>query len=86
MRIKIEGLQIRLRGVAPETARAAIGQLGGELMQQLAEQRRAVARSSTNLARLDAGAVHASAGTGSAELGRMIAERIARAIGEKLAR
>lgn len=86
MQIKIDRLQIRLRGVAPETAQAAAGQIGGELMKQLAAQRQTQARGTSGLARLDAGAIRASAGTGSAELGRMIAERIARAIGEKLGR
>ena len=33
--IHIENLQIRLRGIAPETARTAVGGLGHELLGQL---------------------------------------------------
>ena len=33
--IHIENLQIRLRGIAPETARTAVGDLGHEILDQL---------------------------------------------------
>ncbi|HKG79021.1 MAG TPA: hypothetical protein VKA78_06365 [Pyrinomonadaceae bacterium] len=33
--INIEHLQIRMRGISPETARAAVGDLGHEILSQL---------------------------------------------------
>ena len=86
MRVKIERLQIRARGVAPETVHRAAGNLGHEVIERLATESLARARGTTRLAEVEAGIARVSASADGAEIGQVIAERIARAIGEKLSR
>ena len=86
--IKIERLEIRLKGVSAERARAAAANLGSELMHELAAAqafgRRGGAGRSISIARIDSGTSAAGAGEMSpAELRRMIVRRIAASIGDK---
>lgn len=86
--VKIERLEIRLKGVSAERARAAVADLGSELMKQLGNEQkfgRGGDARSISIARVDAGTTGA-AGAGEmspAELRRVIARRIAASIGDK---
>lgn len=90
--IKIEHLEIRLKGVSVERARAATANLGADLIEQLAGQ--TLGRNgkgggrSISIARIDSGAMNvggaSSAGEMSPdELRRLIVRRIAASIGDK---
>ncbi|HJR08383.1 MAG TPA: hypothetical protein VJ842_14070 [Pyrinomonadaceae bacterium] len=87
--IKIERLEIRLKGVSAERARAATAGLGSELMHELAAAqafgRKGGAGRSISIARIDTGMTNAS-GAGEmtpAELRRLIVRRIAASIGDR---
>ena len=83
--IKIERLEIRLKGVSVERARTAVANLGSELMHELAAAqafgRNAAARS-ISIARIDSGTT-AAREMSPAELRRLIVRRIAASIGDK---
>lgn len=86
--IKIERLEIRLKGISAERARAAVADLGTDLMEQLAGQTFGRSGSgggrSIKIARIDSGASAAGAGEMSpAELRSLIVRRIAASIGDK---
>jgi len=87
--IKIERLEIRLKGVSVERARAATANLGSDLMEQLAAQTLGGVRDggggrSIKIARIDSGASATGAGEMSpAELRSLIVRRIAASIGDK---
>ena len=86
MKINIDHLQIRLRGVSPQTARAAAANIGHDVMRQLAAGRIARAPHMAGVAHLDAGSVSFNAGTDAARLSRVIAGRIALALEERFSR
>jgi hypothetical protein len=80
--ISIDRLQIRLKGVSPESARAAAGGLGRDLMGELAARGREPGRQRTgDIAHVDAGAVPLASGAMPSELRRTIVAGIAAAIG-----
>ena len=89
--VKIERLEVRLKGVSAERARAATANLGSELMEQLAGQTLGRSNSegggggrSIKIARIDSGAEASGAGEMSpAELRSLIVRRIAASIGDK---
>ncbi len=84
-RIKIDRLEIRLRGIAPETARSAVSSLGQNLLDQLSSPRSLSARKrAINIARLDPEALQVAAGVKPDELRNAIGERIANSIRSKL--
>jgi hypothetical protein len=77
-RIAIDRLEIRLKGVSAASARAAVGELGRELMGQLATTRQGPGgQRSGNIERVDSGTVQLPSGATPSELGRTIAGRIA---------
>lgn len=83
--INIERLQIRLKGVSPESARAAVHDLGRELLGQLSTaQSLSGVKRAGKIDHLDSGTFQLSAGTAPAELRSEIASRIADAIKSKL--
>ena len=80
-RIDVDRLDIRLKGVSPASARAAVGDLGRELMGQLAAPRQDPGDQRTgSIDRLDSGTVRLASGATPSELRRTIAGRIAAAI------
>ena len=86
--IKIERLEIRLKGVSAERARAAVAGLGSDLMEQLGTEQkfgRAGGGRSVNIARIDAGTTGAAGASemSANELRRLIVRRIAASIGDK---
>ncbi len=83
--INIERLEIRLKGIKPETARDATHELGQDILGQLAAERKTSGpQRAVNIGRVDAGTVrHAGAG-GSAELRSLIAGKIAASIKSKM--
>lgn len=86
--IRIERLEIRLKGVSAERARAATANLGSDLMEQLAVQTFGRGSNgggrSVSIARIDSGTSVSSAGEMSpAELRSLIVRRIAASIEDK---
>ncbi len=85
--INIERLQIRLKGVSAQSARAAVDGLGHELLGQLsAPQNLAGVRRAGKIDTIDSGNFQIATGTGPAELRGAIAGRVAAAIKAKLGR
>lgn len=88
--IKIERLEIRLKGVSAERARAAVADLGSDLMKQLAAERALGGVGggdgrSISIARIDSGTTGAerAGDMSAAELRRLIVRRIAASIGDR---
>lgn len=83
--ITIDRLDIRLKGVSPQSARAAVGDLGRELLGQLATPRDLPGRQRTGkIDYVDSGTVQLASGTAPSELRRTIAGSIAVSINSKL--
>jgi hypothetical protein len=79
-RIEIDHLQIRLKGVTPESARSAVSDLGRELLGQLGRKQVQGHGRTDNIEHMDAGAVRLMSGATAFELRRAIAGRIAASI------
>ena len=75
--IHIERLQIRTRGISAETARAIAGDLGHELLRQLATHD---TQGNRRVARIDAGTSQVNPATKPADLRSQIAKQVARSI------
>lgn len=83
--IKIGRLDIRLKGVSQQSARAATDGLARELATQIAARAKSSrGERSGNTGDIDAGTSRAQSGTGPSELRALIAGRIADAIASKL--
>lgn len=90
--IQIERLEIRLKGVSPQAARAAAGHLGADVLSQLddlphllphlAGHRRAAG--TVNINRLDAGTLRLTGTASAGALRQMIARAVASAIRSKI--
>ena len=79
--IAIDRLAIRLKGISPESARAAVGGLGRELQGRLATGSPGSGRQRAgSIARVDAGAVRLASGATPSQLRTTIADRIAACI------
>jgi hypothetical protein len=77
--IHIERLQIRMRGISAETARAIAGDLGHELLDQLTTSG-AVADSNRRIAAIDAGTTQVNSATRPVDLRHQIAKQVAGSI------
>ncbi len=83
--INIERLNIRLQGIAPQSARAAVNNLGQDLLNQLAgSQHLSGVRRTVKISHIDSGAFQLGAGTTPGQLRSVMAERIASSIRSKL--
>ena len=79
--ITIRRLAIRLKGTSPESARAAVGGLGGELQGRLTTGSLGSRRQpAASIARVDAGAVQLASDATPSQLRTTIADRIAASI------
>ncbi len=82
--IKIDRLEIRLRGISPQAARATIAGIGNELMEQLAKQHNLLKGERTAyIEKIDSGTLKNERNTSSSDLRKMVAARIANAIGSR---
>ena len=77
--IEIDRLEIRLKGVATESVRAAVGDLGREVLGQLAQQGQGRERTG-RVDRVEAGSARLTSGATVSELRQTIAGRIAVAV------
>ena len=85
--LDIERLQIRLKGVSAQSARAAVDGLGHELLGRLsAPQNFTGARRAGKIDRIDSGTFQLASGTGPAELRSAIADQVAGSIKSKVGR
>jgi hypothetical protein len=83
--VNIERLQIRLKGVSPQVARAAADELGSELLGQLSSSSGISTKAShVRSKHLDAGTVRLSGVTNALELRRRIAQSVVASINSKL--
>lgn len=83
--IKINRLEIRLRGITPETARAAANDLGHELLGRLSDNPDLSGGGRTiRVDKVDSGVFRLAAGSGPGELRDTIASRIAASVKAKM--
>ncbi|MGZ8844566.1 MAG: hypothetical protein ACXW18_12945 [Pyrinomonadaceae bacterium] len=83
--IEIDRLELRLKGISPEAARAAADGLGQELLQRLASLPDAGTKKGVHrIGEIDSGALKLSNGTSSGELRNAIAQKISGSIQSKL--
>jgi hypothetical protein len=75
--VGIERLEVRLKGIAAESARTAMGGLASELLGQLARQESSGRERIGNVDHLDSGTVRLPSEATPSELRRTIASRIA---------
>jgi hypothetical protein len=84
-RINIDRLEIRLQGIAAETARAAVSDLGQDLLAQLSSPMSFSTRTRhTRVARIEPDLLRVPSGVRPHELRSAIAERVANSIRSKL--
>ncbi len=82
--IEIDRLEIRLKGVSPQAARATITGIGSELVEQLAKQHDLLEGGHTaHIEKRDSGTLRNERNTGPSDLRRMVAARIADAVGSR---
>jgi hypothetical protein len=85
--IKIDRVEIRLKGISPQMARSSISGLGHELLEKLAEEHTLFKqRRSVNINKIDSGTFQTSGHTGSSDLREMIVNRIVESITSKVYR
>ncbi len=82
--IKIDRLDIRLKGISPQVARSLAAGLGNEISKQLANQHSFLnEKGLINISKIDSGVFQTSKVSRSLELQRMIADRIVGSITSK---
>jgi hypothetical protein len=80
--IKIDRLEIRLKGVSPQAARVTFAGIGNELMEQFAKQNNLLKREHTAyIEKIDSGTMKIERNTNSSDLRRLVAARIANSVG-----
>ena len=79
--VKVDRLEIRLKGISPEVARSAATGLGNEVLGQLSERPRPLPKGpAKTIGRIDLGTLETVRGTGSSGLRRAIAAEIVKSI------
>ena len=79
--VKVDQLEIHLKGVSPEVARSTVAGLGNEVIGQLSEQPGPLRGKSPKVtARIDLGALGTVRGASSSDLRRALASRIVESI------
>lgn len=83
--IKIDHLEIRLKGISPDVARSAVDGLGQNLLDQLSSvQGLSLKNRAINIGKTEPSTLHVAAGAKPNELRSAIGERIATSIRSKL--
>ena len=82
--INIEHLEIRLRGISPESARSAVNGLGETLLSELSPASRSSEQQATRISSINPGTIQLATGTTANELRDAIAGRVAASIKAKL--
>ena len=82
--ININRLEIRLRGITPQTARAAANDLGHELLGRLSDNPNPSGGRTIRVDKVDSGVCRLAAGSGPGELRDTIASRIAASVKAKM--
>ena len=79
--VKVDRLEIRLKGISPEVARSAAAGLGNEVLGQLSERSGPSRKKPTKtISRIDLGTLETVRGTGSSDLRRAIAAKVVESI------
>lgn len=82
--IKIDRLEIRLKGVPPQDARVTFAGIGNELMEQLAKQHNFLKGEHTAyIEKIDSGTMKIERNSNSSNLRRQVAARIANSVGSR---
>lgn len=80
--LKINRLEIRLKGIAPQAARASVANLGRELLAQFEKQQGLLReKRAINIDKIDAGTFQVSKHTSPADLQGQMARRIVESVG-----
>lgn len=83
--IRIERLEIRLKGISPQSARSAVSGLGRDLVGELASlQSLSGGKRAIKIGRMDTSTYRLPGETAPSELRRVIARRIAASVEPKL--
>jgi hypothetical protein len=79
--VKIDRLEVRLKGISPEVARSAAASLGTEVLGQLSKRSGPLRNEpATTISRIDLGTLETERDTGSSDLRRTIAARVVKSI------
>ncbi len=82
--IKIDRLEIRLRGISPRVARSTVSGLGDELLNNVSKEDGLFSQSGTvNITKIDSGKFQTPWYVSSSDLRKMIANRITESIVSK---
>jgi hypothetical protein len=82
--IKIDRLEIRLKGVSPQAARVTFAEIGNELMEQLAKQQNLLkGEHAAYIEKIDSGTMKIEKNTNSSDLRKLVAARIANSVGSR---
>ena len=79
--VKVDRLEIRLKGISTEVARSAAAGLGNEVLSQLSERPGPLPKGpAKTIGRIDLGTLETVRGTGSSDLRRAIAAKVVESI------
>lgn len=81
--VHIDRLEIRMKGISPEAARASASGLGGEVLESLGSIANGSKRGA-RIGKIDAGNLKVDGTTGSAELRQRIAQQVANSVRSRM--
>lgn len=82
--IKIDRLEIRLKGISPQAARVTFAGIGNELMEQLVKRHNLLkGEHPAYIEKIDSGTMKIERNTNSSDLRRQVAARIANSVGSR---